>query len=105
MRKILATGAILLSVALFAAAAQASDSYQKMHNEHHSGDGHHGHHSGEYQGHDHHGEGERVRGGAIVQSDTFTTPRTVANAAATVVILDRLGWSDCGPRRRVRVSA
>lgn len=58
MRKILAAGAILLSVALFAAAAQASDSYQKMHNEHHSGDGHHGHHSGEYQGHDHHGEGE-----------------------------------------------
>lgn len=64
MRKTFATGAILLSTALFAAAADASDAYQKMHNEHHSGDGHHGHHSGEYQGHDHHRGGEHGEGEA-----------------------------------------
>ena len=58
MAKMLAAGTILLSGALFAVAAQDIDSYKKIHNEYHSGDGYHGHHSGEYQGYDHHGEGE-----------------------------------------------
>jgi len=54
-------GILLFAALLICSSMQlhASQTYQKMHSQHHSAesqDGHHGHHSGAYEGHDHHGD-------------------------------------------------
>ena len=54
-------GILLFAASLICSSMQlhASQTYQKMHSQHHSAesqDGHHGHHNGAYEGHDHHGD-------------------------------------------------
>ena len=58
MKLVKITKLIMVSMFAVSSVSFANDSYQKMHNEHHSGGGHHGHHSGAYEGHHHYGDGE-----------------------------------------------